>query len=62
MNGLEVTIGMLLALVWLGWRLLRARKARLNYRGTKQWKLLREVPGDWKDAVYNPRESRKPRK
>jgi hypothetical protein len=47
-------------LAWLLWVLVDARKKRPGKE--KHWKLFRDKPADLKDAIYHPKEWRKPRK
>ena len=63
LNMVDNKIWFLLGLIWLLWMVIRARKARQPpSKNRPRWKLLRDKPADWKDAIYNPRELRKPRK
>jgi len=59
-TGLLLVLAM--ALVWPLLALMRARKNRVSSPKGEPWKLLKAVPGDWKDAVYSPRALRKPKK
>jgi hypothetical protein len=56
-------VWMLLGLCWLLWVFVRARKNRISQPGKfKRFKLFRDKPADLKDAIYHPKEWRKPKK
>jgi hypothetical protein len=56
-------IWILLGLVWLLWVLTDRRKNRPSQpEKVKRLKLFREKPADLKDAIYHPKEWRKPKK
>ena len=57
---MDAKIWLLVGLVWLLWVLIDARKKRPSQ--VKRWELFRERPADLKDAIYHPKEWRKPKR
>lgn len=56
-------IWILLGLVWLLWLLIDRRKNRPRQpHKIKRLRLFRERPADLKDAIYHPKEWRKPKR
>jgi hypothetical protein len=49
----------LLLLLFVLLRLVHGRKTQAKPAIKKRWKLLRDKPLDWKDAIYSPREFRR---
>jgi hypothetical protein len=53
----------LLGLVWLLWLLISSRKDRPSQaHKIRRFRLFREKPADLKEAIYHPKEWRKPKR
>ncbi len=60
---MDAKIWILLGLIWGLWVLIDARRNRPSQpHKIKRFKLFKDKPADLKDAIYHPKEWRKPKR